>query len=223
MFFSFFVQAVGERLIIEGPTIDGIVGDLPAINCQRGRDHGLPGYTAYREALGGGPAQLFTDLLTTITQARIISLKSAYAAVKDIDLFAGAINEFPAEGSVLGFTFTKILTQQFRDLRFGDRFWYERDDHQTGFTQAQLDEIKKSSIARVICDNTDGVIFIQPKAFLPRTRRSGSNPLFRCRNLDSVNLKVFSEGKDFLSSICFVLFFVFCFYSFAFCKLPVRF
>ena len=194
MFFSFFVVAVAERLIIEGPTIDGIVGDLPAINCQRGRDHGLPDYTAYREVLGGGSAQFFTDLLTTITQDRINSLKSVYAAAKDIDLFSGAINEFPAEGSVLGFTFTKILTQQFRDLRFGDRFWYERDDHQTGFTQAQLDEIRKSSIARVICDNTDLVISIQRKAFRPE---SESNPSVPCGNLDFVNLKEFAEGKAF--------------------------
>ena len=159
--------------------------------------------------MGGGSAIFFTDLLTTITQARINSLKSVYAVAKDIDLFAGAINEFPAEGSVLGFTFTKILTQQFRDLRFGDRFWYERDDHQTGFTQAQLDEIRKSSIARVICDNTDAVITIQRKAFKPISK---SNPTVPCGNLDFVNLKEFAEGKAF-SPI----------FSFVFCNPPVRF
>ena len=203
-FFSFFTEAVGERLIIEGPTIDGIVGDLPAINCQRGRDHGLPGYTAYREALGGGPAIFFTDLLTTIPQERINILKSVYAVAKDIDLFAGALQEFPLNGSVLGFTFTKIITRQFRDVRVGDRFWYETNNTDIGFTQAQLAEIRKSSIARVICDNTDGVNFIQPKAFLPRTSRSGGNPLFRCRSLDFVNLKLFSEGKDFPTFFSFI-------------------
>ena len=183
-------------LILEGPGPNGTLGaDLPAINIQRGRDHGLPGYTAYREALGGGPdIRFFSDLRTTITQARINALKSVYLVAKDIDLFAGGINEFPVRGSIFGLVFTKILTQQFKDLRFGDRFWYERNDPQIGFTQAQLAEIRKSSMARVICDNTDIVFSIQRKAFRPE---SDSNPSVPCGNLDFVNLKVFAEGKSF--------------------------
>ena len=44
-----FVNIIREGLIIEGPTIDGIVGDLPAINIHRGRDHGLQTFVKFRE------------------------------------------------------------------------------------------------------------------------------------------------------------------------------
>ena len=130
-----------------------------------------------------------------MTQTQINRLKSVYTNVFDIDLFVGAIVEFPTEGSALGFTFTCILARQFKDLRFADRFWYERDDHQTAFTLAQLTEIRKTSIARVMCDNADGVEFIHRKAFERRTGRSGGNPAVRCENIDRVNLNVFREGK----------------------------
>ena len=162
---------------------------------QRGRDHGLPGYVKFREACGARPAKFFPDLLDTITQDQINRLKRVYANVEDIDLFAGGISEFPTEGSVLGFTFTCIITQQFKDLRAGDRFWYERDKP-TSFTAAQLAQIRKATIARVICDNADGVMFIQRDAFLQRTSRDGGNPSIDCDNLPLVDLNVFKEGKS---------------------------
>jgi len=192
---NIFVEAVREQLIFEGPTFDGTVGDLPAINIQRGRDHGLPGYVKFREACGARPAKFFPDLLDTITQDQINRLKRVYANVEDIDLFAGGISEFPTGGSVLGFTFTCILTQQFKLLRAGDRFWYERDQP-TSFTAAQLAQIRKATIARVICDNADGVVFIQKRAMEGRTRTSGNNPAFFCEDLDFVDLNVFKEEES---------------------------
>jgi len=189
-----FVEAVREQLIIEGPTFDGIVGDLPAINIQRGRDHGLPGYVKFREACGGRPANNFYDLSDTITLRQRNRLQDVYSSVHDIDLFAGAMSEFPAEGSALGFTFTCILTQQFRDLRSGDRYWYEREA-ETAFTAAQLTELRKCSLARVMCDNTDGVSRIQRQAFLDNTDANGANPTVDCEDVPFVNLNVFKEGS----------------------------
>ena len=192
MSYSIFVTAVREGLIFEGPTFDGTVGDLPAINIQRGRDHGLPGYVKFREACGARPAKFFPDLLDTISQDQINRLKRVYANVEDIDLFAGGISEFPTQGSVLGFTFTCIITQQFKDLRAGDRFWYERDQP-TSFTAGQLAQIRKVTIARVICDNADGVERIQRDAFL---RTTSNNPRVDCDNLPLVELNAFKEGKS---------------------------
>ena len=41
--------------------------DLIAINMQRGRDHGLPGYIFYREACGAGPIGSFDDFSNNMT------------------------------------------------------------------------------------------------------------------------------------------------------------
>lgn len=193
-FYRFFSNIVREQLIIEGPTPDGIVGDLPAINCQRARDHGLPGYTEYREALGLGRVTQFTDLLDTFSQNQIKKFQLVYKNVRDIDIFMGGITEYPAPGSRLGSVFTAILLKQFSAFRHGDRFWYERDDHQTGFTITQLDEIRKSSMARILCDNLDGVTFTHERVFENRfgQRRRA------CSDLDYVNLKEFSQGN-----VCF--------------------
>ena len=184
-----------EQLIFEGPTFGGTVGDLAAINIQRGRDHGLPGYVKFREAFGAQPATFFPDLLDTIAQDQINRLKMVYANVEDIDLYAGGISEFPTEGSVLGFTFTCIITKQFKDLRFGDCFWYERDQP-TSFTCAQLTQIRKVTIARVICDNADGVMSIQRDAFLGKMNDDKSNPLVDCDDLPFIDFNAFKEGKN---------------------------
>lgn len=57
-----------ERLIIEGPTIAGVFGDLPATNIQRGRDHDLPAYVNFRKAVGADAANSIADL-STITSS----------------------------------------------------------------------------------------------------------------------------------------------------------
>lgn len=162
-----------------------------ALNINRGRDHGLPPYVKFREACGAKPAHRFSDLLDTISPERITILKRVYANVKDVDLFPGAMNEYPTKGSVLGFTFTCILREQFRRLRAGDRFWYERD-HENGFNMDQLTEIRKVTMSRVLCDNVDLTEFVPLKAFEVTPNRRAEN----CGSLPVMNLRVFREGKS---------------------------
>ena len=42
-------------------------GDLVAFNIWRGRDHGLPGYNAYRELLGLRKAKSFSEMNDVLT------------------------------------------------------------------------------------------------------------------------------------------------------------
>ena len=193
-FYSIFVNAVRERLVIEG----NIFGDLMAINIQRGRDHGLPGYTKYREVLGLGAVNSFDDLSDTFSAEQIARFKLVYKNVKDGDIFPFSIAEVPMNGSVLGSVNTHIILKQFGKFRSGDRFWYERDDHLTAFTLKQLDEIRKVTMARVMCDNLDGATRTLPWVF--KTRESGQT-VVDCADLDYVDLKEFSQGNFYLFQI----------------------
>lgn len=68
-------------------------------------------------------------------------------------------------GAIVGPTFACIIANQFKDLKKGDRFYYENGPSTTAFTLDQLAEIKKVSMSRIICDNTD-IDQIQPNAFM---------------------------------------------------------
>ena len=195
LFHRIFTAAVRENLIIEGPG-NGIIGDLVAINMQRGRDHGIPGYVKFVLACGGPFITSFTDpnLLTLMSQVQIDRLASVYETVVDVDIFAGAISESPVLGSQFGFTFTCILLEQFNNSRAADRFWYETNDHLVGFNIDQLDAIRNVTMSRIICDNADDVVRIQPKAFRPRNNID--NVIILCDDIATVDLTPFKgEGK----------------------------
>ena len=161
------------------------------MNIRRSEDHGLPGYTKFREALGGKPAKNFNDLADTIRIGDRRRLARVYNnRVEDVHLFPAGIVEIPVPGSTFGYTFTGILTKQFRHFRQGDRFWYERE---SVFKLSQLNEIRKTSISRIICDNVDGVTIIQKNGFRPR---SSTNRRANCQFLPFVDLLAFKEGNN---------------------------
>ena len=199
-FYSIFVNAVRERLVIEG----NIFGDLMAINIQRARDHGLPGYAHYREVLGLGAVNSFDDLSDSFSSEQIAKFNDVYKNVKDIDCFPARLSEHPLKGSALGSVITHFILKQMGKFRSGDRFWYERDDHLTAFTLTQLDEIRKATMARVMCDNLDGATRIQP--WVLKTLESGQK-VVDCADLDYVDLKEFSQGRLLsISSISDILY-----------------
>ena len=68
-------------------------------------------------------------------------------------------------GGLVGPTFACIIGIQFRNLRKCDRFWYEGGNPLIRFTEAQLDEIRKVSLAKITCDNCDRVTHIQRAMF----------------------------------------------------------
>ncbi|XP_066137550.1 uncharacterized protein [Euwallacea fornicatus] len=140
--------------------------DLAAINIQRGRDHGIPPYTFWREPCGLPPIKSWSDLRRVINTETVVKLKSLYAHVDDIDLFTAGLAEKPLRGAVVGPTFSCIIAQQFSNLRKGDRFWYENGDFPSAFSLEQLGEIRRVSLAQVICQTMNEVRTIQQFVFL---------------------------------------------------------
>ena len=74
--------------------------DLVALNIQRGRDHGLPGYNAFRELCGLGRVTDFDFLVDAIPHKIVERLKLIYRDADDIDLFIGGIVETSVAGTL---------------------------------------------------------------------------------------------------------------------------
>ena len=120
---------------------NSIAMDLGALNIQRGRDHGLPGYNRWRSFCNLPMAYAFDDLANEIKRPEVrAKLQQLYSMPNYTDLFSGGLVEDPLPGSRLGPVFNCIISEQFKRLRSGDRFWYENPGQ---FTQQQLQELKK--------------------------------------------------------------------------------
>eukprot|EP00111_Clytia_hemisphaerica_P023396 TCONS_00068913-protein len=140
--------------------------DLTALNVQRGRDHGLPGYNAYRKLCQLPTLKSWADVHRTLIAGVGAKLQRVYKHPNDIDLFIGGISERNGRGYQVGPLFQCIFKQQFEALRDGDRFFYL--NHGV-FTTAQLHAIKKVSMATVLCNNLKGIVSVQPKALWEAT------------------------------------------------------
>ncbi|XP_002741107.2 peroxidasin-like [Saccoglossus kowalevskii] len=166
--------------------------DLMSLNIQRGRDHALPGYTEWVELCNEGRHRIteFKHLKNLISSNDLrAELQTLYGHVDNIDLYIGGMAEDPIEGSVVGPTFNCILSRQFKNTRNGDRFWYEKPGY---FLEAQLAEIKKTSLARIICDNTD-IDQVQRDVFLIPDVSGG---LVTCNDIEGIDLSAWTHQHD---------------------------
>ena len=129
--------------------------DLIAINIQRGREHGIPGYNALKVAFGQVPASTFNDLTTNVTVANI--LRGLYNDNIDaVDAFVGGMLETDEVNGSLGPLFDAIITEQFRRLRNADRFYYQNLQNEI-FTLNEINMIEQDTFADIINRNTNNV------------------------------------------------------------------
>jgi len=97
-------------------------------------------------------------------------------------------------GGLLGPTFQCILAEQFRRLKVGDRFWHENAPNstlhtdKTAFTPCQLREIRKTTFAKIICDNGDYISSINRRVF------EQSKIKVPCNKLPRVDLEPWRPG-----------------------------
>ena len=138
--------------------------DLASLNIQRSRDHGLPLYGSWRDfcraefAKKGRTGVQFAFQNPT-TRTQFIKL---YSSENFVDLWIAGLAERRFLDSVLGPTFACIFGITFSDVRDGDRFYFE---NRGVFTPGQLNQIRRQTLSRVLCDTSDNIAQIQPDAF----------------------------------------------------------
>jgi len=127
--------------------------DLPATTLQRGREHGIDFYLAYRTNLVGDTFSSYADARKKgiFKDECYEKLELYYPNVKDIELYIGGLCEVPTVDGIVGPTFGNIIAQQFNAAKFGDRFYYTHDKTTVRFFDDELDEINKMMLKDVVC------------------------------------------------------------------------
>ncbi|KAG7162792.1 Chorion peroxidase-like 6 [Homarus americanus] len=92
------------------------------------------------------------------------TLSRIYNSVDDIDFFVGGLVEKKVSGGLLGWTFLCVVGDQFARLKKGDRYFYDLGGQPGSFNEGQLQEIRRTSWARILCDNSN-IEAVQPLAF----------------------------------------------------------
>uniref|UniRef100_V9GWB1 Cell adhesion molecule-related/down-regulated by oncogenes n=1 Tax=Ectopleura larynx TaxID=264052 RepID=V9GWB1_9CNID len=168
--------------------------DLGALNIQRGRDHGLPNYNSWRQFCNLSVAKNFDDLQNEIKNNDIRDrIKKVYKSVNLVDLYVGANAEDSLPGSRLGPTFMCLILLQMKRTRDGDRFWYENP---STFKPEQFVQIKQTTLAHVICENSDNIRHVQRDVFLRAKRLSDYIPCSKHKVLDLRFWKECCPGSD---------------------------
>ena len=177
--------------LFERPDSPGL--NLAALNIQRSRDHGLPGYNAFRKRCGLENAKSFSDTAEEIVDSKNRELLSQlYNDDPNLaDLWVAGLAEKPVKGGIVGATFRCIIREQMRRVRDGDRFFYEN----TGvFSEEQLTEIKKTSFSRILCDNLKNIVSVQKDSFQAGTVYNRVS----CGRIPGINLNEWKSNDPVL-------------------------
>ncbi|XP_076448363.1 chorion peroxidase-like [Babylonia areolata] len=158
----------------------GMAFDLPALNIQRGRDHAIPRYNELRKRFGLKPYVSWEEFGSVWKD-----MKRIYRDIDDVECFPGGTAEFPVWGGVVGPTFAHIIAQQFHDLKYGDRYFFETDDLHYGFSTAELRALSRIYFSKILCENAD-IPFIQQNPFRFPDRRS--NPVYKCESYPDIEM-----------------------------------
>ncbi|KAL5236598.1 hypothetical protein ACI65C_004008, partial [Semiaphis heraclei] len=171
---------------------DNLFGmDIVSLDLQRNRDHGIPSYTKFRKLCGLKAIRTIRDLAKIMMEGASDRLLIQYRHWKNIELFMGALSEKHEEDSMVGPTMKCIIREQFTRTRVADRYFY---DLPNVFNEYQLAEIRKVTLARVFCDNSNNVTTMQKQVFLVPTAAD----LIRCdsQSIPKINIDHWSEKAD---------------------------
>lgn len=163
--------------------------DLASLNIQRGRDHAVRPYNDYRAWAGLPKVRSFEEFGPSGRK-----LAQVYEHPDDVDLWIGGLLEPTEERSLVGETFGHLISEQFARLKYGDRFYYTNSGkvNPSAFTQPQLKQIERVSLASVICANVDKRLdFYQaPRAFF---KSSEHNVPIPCEKFGDLNFEAWKH------------------------------
>ncbi|XP_060871134.1 peroxidase-like isoform X1 [Metopolophium dirhodum] len=163
--------------------------DLVSIDMARGRDYGEPSYNKFRKLCGLSEAKTFDSLIDQMDKKHVEALSKIYEHVDDIDYFVAGMLEKPKPGSLLGHTFQCDVGEMFFRYKYGDRYYYEFGNQIGSFKLEQLNEIRKTSLALIVCSTSD-IYSVQRNMFeIPSSR----NPLVTCNSLPKLDLSAWKE------------------------------
>ncbi|KAM8812807.1 myeloperoxidase isoform 1-T2 [Rhynchonycteris naso] len=158
------VDEIRERLFEQVMRI-GL--DLPALNMQRSRDHGLPGYNAWRRFCGLPQPQTVGELTTVLKNRNLArKLMEQYGTPNNIDIWMGGVAEPLNANGRVGPLLACLIGTQFKKLRDGDRFWWQ---NKGVFTTQQQQALATISLPRIICDNTGITTVSKNNIFMSNT------------------------------------------------------
>lgn len=154
----------GSKVDVQFPeslrTIRGAVSDIIVQNQMRAAEHGLPGYGAIRKLWHGAPhpdlydypfcasgrrstqpdpLACFQYINSNVTVAT--KLRDLYGKVGNINFYTAVVAEEPRLAAI-GQTSARIVADQFRRLRDGDRWWFEGDD--AGFSRSEIKDMVRN-------------------------------------------------------------------------------
>ncbi|XP_045841421.1 lactoperoxidase [Meles meles] len=164
--------------------------DLAAINIQRGRDHGMPGYNSWRGFCDLSRPQTLKELNAVLKNQRLAKkLLDLYGTPDNIDIWVGGVAEPLVERGRVGSLLACLLGKQFQQIRDGDRFWWENPGV---FTEKQRDSLQKMSFSRLVCDNTH--ITKVPRD--PFQANSYPQGFVDCSAIDKLDLSPWASVED---------------------------
>ncbi|XP_053941237.1 myeloperoxidase isoform X3 [Cuculus canorus] len=167
--------------------VERIGFDLPALNMQRGRDHGLAGYSSWRKFCGLSQPSGLNSLAQVLRNVDLAKkFLQLYGTPKNIDIWIGALAEPFVKGGRVGPLMACLIGAQFRNVRDGDRFWWQNSGV---FTPQQRSSLAKISLSRIICDNTN-ISKVPKRIFL-----ANRNPWFfvSCRRFPKLDLRAWKS------------------------------
>jgi hypothetical protein len=132
--------------------------DLASLNIQRGRDHGLGSYNDVRADFGLARVRSFSQITSNAELAA--TLQRLYTRVDNIDAWVGILAEDHIRGGSVGPTADAVITDQFRRLRDGDRFWYQNDS----FDARERAVLESTTLSDILKRNT-GIPMLQTRIF----------------------------------------------------------